>query len=1454
MSATELLKQLQNGFPAGQNTGKFDATQVLAGKFVPLLTGLGVPTNLALSSNAGWQTDGTHVTLTGTSVTTILGVPNPAVYFWFTPSGTDWDLVLDVALPAAWSFGQSFPLLALGTFADLQLDASPAALVISSGLATDPRRVVNGTPMPLAVGVNFYGTFAANSSALSQVAWILGGGNLPLTTGAIAYSATTNAVSMQIPVTTARLDDLFGPSGPHLTFTVSLYSGLNEPLNQYECGIRFDTKLTIGSGSDIDLWALITFSAQPILDLNITGTALAFPGTATLERFFGANNGIAAALPAQFKDDTSLVQVEGITFGIGLQSKSLEYAVLSVDALTGHPWKILPGVIELENINFLFSIFEPLQGSPTWAFDFSAVFTLGNVPILIQAELPGEVLSGGLDPTKPNPSLVPLVKKVFGFTNDLPETLEISRLDFSADILQKLYSADLEISGDWSFPFGTDNQITFEDLTLGFTDDSTGAAGTLAAKFAINTDNQFDVELDMTAGNTTFKGSWEDTGTPLTFQEIAIALGMYGLPTLPDGLDLGLKRAGFEFDSSQPSFSFAIETALYTGSDPTAGKPASAALVAGKNAQGKWGFIYGMVVGLDQKLDLTNIPLVAKLVPSGDDVIELKDVRIVAATMELPAYTDNPELDTIIGSVVNSGLVLTVNLQIGSAINKSISVRFGGSDDGTSSDTPPVGPEIGFIAPGEPGTALAIDTAGTEPTAAQPGQQVTWIDVQRAFGPVQINRVGFTITTDSKLAILLDAAATLGGLSIGLTGLEAEMPIHSPFIPTFDLAGLQVQFSAPEFSIGGGLEKVPGTAPVEYTGELSLTVGSFGATALGSYTTIGGHPSLFAFVFIDVPLGGPALFFVTGLAGGFGFNRSLQLPTIADVASYPLVKGAMGTLDAKDTLTQLNAFIEPQQNEDWFAAGVRFTSFEMVKSFALLTVAFGTNVEIALLGESTLIIPVSTDENPQGPVAEADLLVLVDVQLTNGVVAVNAQLSPSSYVFSRTAQLTGGFAFYIWFDPSPYAGDFVVTLGGYNPYFTPQPYYPQVPRLGLNWEVSSELAVKGGLYFALTPSVIMAGGSLGATWQSGGIKAWFDAQTDFLIRYKPFHYEIEMAVGIGVSVTVDLWVTSVTITVQVGVDLTLHGPPFGGTAKIDLWIVSFTLTFGPNSHPPTAVSWQEFKSSFLPVGAAPHSQSVAARAVSLAATQDNSVTPTNSLITIAAPTGILRTVTSKGDASSDDATIWLVSSGKLQLVIRTQVPSTVVETPPTITIRSGTDWTTSLGVGPMDAGRGSLSSTLTITIDRDGATDEDDWDATPLLGSVPSGLWSNTSSTMHTDGLVPHALIGVSLLPKPPGGESTLPVRLQVLLAGDPPVRDFTWSGVIAPRGDSFDQSTAMSHMQMTLVDKAVAGARTDILAAIKKQGLCTAGETSVADFAKNAPNLLFAAPALRYLGEELRQ
>lgn len=86
--------------------------------------------------------------------------------------------------------------------------------------------------------------------------------------------------------------------------------------------------------------------------------------------------------------------------------------------------------------------------------------------------------------------------------------------------------------------------------------------------------------------------------------------------------------------------------------------------------------------------------------------------------------------------------------------------------------------------------------APTTPTTAAQGPQYNWVDVQRAFGPVQFNRIGFSITDDDRLALAVDGSVSLAGLTIALTGLSAQIPIRSPYLPTFGLDGLAVEYAA----------------------------------------------------------------------------------------------------------------------------------------------------------------------------------------------------------------------------------------------------------------------------------------------------------------------------------------------------------------------------------------------------------------------------------------------------------------------------------------------------------------------------------------------------------------------------------------------------------------------------------------------------------------------------------
>lgn len=1348
MDANQLLQHLQDEF---RTAGVFDSAALPDKTYSTLFTSLGLPARLTLRSQAGWISDDSGITLSGSCPATLLGVKQPVLFLRWQLADGKWALLLGINLPFNWTFRQSFPA---SRHAILDAFVCRSLLVASSPL-----------------------TLAAT--------WLL-----------------------QACEPHASRDT---PSGPEQMLTVGSGSSL----------YGWDSKALGIIGVD----ALAALLEQRTMTLAISGASLDLPDEATLDNFYGSDNGVTQSLPAPCVANPTLLRINSVNCALNPGTRAIILANLSLDAFAGESWDIWPGVIALSDVHLRFSTVRTAQPPHLLAFNLDALFTLGGLPLLIKARLPVTTLSGGLDPDKPAPELKLFAQKLFGQSSELLEGLKISQFDFWASIPRSIYGAELTVDGALGFDFGENHRIVFERLQLALSRDAAGTKGHLKGIFSIDEHHHFDIDWSLADGNTVFKGTWNSPDTPLELNQVLSALGLPELPDLPGGLQLGLTEANFEFDSVTSSFVFSLQALLYDPHSVASGTHSSAAFVAGRDARGDgWGFLYGMVIGLDLDLNLTRIPLVGDLLPAGSEEIRLQRLRLLATSKTLPALATRGDLDHLLGGPISSGVALSVDLQVGSLQKQTLSVCFG---DTANTQPPPPTPHASLA---DAATRLP---ANDSPCDANPeaAPKVGWINVQRAFGPVQIQRIGFTASPQGGLGVLFDAAIDLRGLSIGLSGLEADIALQSPFLPAFGLAGLAVQYESSALNISGALGKSPGTESAQYTGELSVSAGTFGATALGSYTTVNGSPSLMAFAFINEPLGGPPYFFVTGMAGGLGYNRSLELPDIDQLESFPLIKGAMGHIDAATTRSDLDRFIRPADGQDWFAAGVRFTSFEMLKSFALLTLSFGTRNEIALLGQSSLSLPPSTAAKPQDPVAQADLLIRVCLQLDEGLLAVNAQLAPSSYVFSRDARLSGGFAFYLWFGDSPHAGDFVVTLGGYNPHFNVPAHYPRVPRLGLNWRISKNLMIKGELYFALTPSVIMAGGMLDATWQSGDVKAWFRIQANFLIRFKPFTYWIDASISIGVSVKVNLWITSFTLTLHVGVDVQLWGPAFGGQATIDLWIVSFTIDFGNSRRPgENPIGWDEFRDSFLPAQPVEHASRLE---------QATPRTGKSPLISISAPVGILSTFAHGGES------VWTVNGASLRLVLGTQVPSThVAGSAQPIEQR----WTSSLGVGPMSKARGSLKSVLSVTITRDGEPDDDAWESVALLGGVPSGLWSNTSNGIQSTAVVGDALLGLSLVPTPALAKNRLTVCLKTLLDGNPTQLAVAWSPIVAPH-NPYPPAPDMTRLQATLLEPSVVQARCALLGALQRQGLGTRTAVQLDSFAQHAAELLLDAPVLAPLG-----
>ena len=469
-----------------------------------------------------------------------------------------------------------------------------------------------------------------------------------------------------------------------------------------------------------------------------------------------------------------------------------------------------------------------------------------------------------------------------------------------------------------------------------------------------------------------------------------------------------------------------------------------------------------------------------------------------------------------------------------------------------------------------------------------------WLPVHRSLGPVYVDQVGVNHPAgDPHLQLHLDAAVEVAGLAVALRNLAVGVPLTDPARParwSVGLDGLAVRFDAPQVHVEGSLSHNGN----EYDGGLTAQVAGRGLSAIGAFSRpsdgSGTYLSLFAFLEVMTPLGGPPYFYVLGLAGGAGFNRQLIVPTDPMAApTFPLVaRLAAPTSDGatvQQALAPLGQAMPARRGSYWVAAGVHFTTFEVLDTTAIVYVALDRGVDVGVLGVSRLILPQQDLAAGAGPLVNAELAVNARYDSVAALLSIRAQLTDHSWIISKDCQLTGGFAFMVWFAERR----FVLTIGGYAPGFTPAADLPVVPRVGFHWAVSDTITVKGEAYFALLPSCVMAGGRLEVSYSSGDIHVWFTAWLDVLVAWDPLTYHADLGVSIGAKFSKRvcvIWCVQVDVEVSLGASVTFDGPPLHGRARVDLAVCSVTVEFGEGSGGQgTHLGWADFAGRYLPAPA-----------------------------------------------------------------------------------------------------------------------------------------------------------------------------------------------------------------------------------------------------------------------------
>ncbi|GGX42342.1 YncE family protein [Streptomyces noursei] len=744
-------------------------------------------------------------------------------------------------------------------------------------------------------------------------------------------------------------------------------------------------------------------------------------------------------------------------------------------------------------------------------------------------------------------------------------------------------------------------------------------------------------------------------------------------------------------------------------------------------------------VGLDA--NLSDLPLLQGQIPEGQDLGvcglgalltsgELKTDRITELNKALAA--SDGTLPLLPADGLGKGPAFTVDLQLpGHSEATSVVVR----GDRKKTKAPVEAPARPRLIT-QDGTPVAED-APTTPTGLP---LVAWLKVQRDIGPLNLSRVGVGFA-DNTVWVLFDASLGMAGLTVGVDGLGIGIHLSHPVPPDFRLDGLSVGYSRPPLAIKGALINRPpdDTYSTLIEGALAVTAEEFGLTALGAYARTKQHPdqpSLFLFGKVNGEFGGPPPVQITGIMAGFGLNTDLRLPEGDQVLHFPFLTDMSSPetdplVILRNLMEGQDAWVHPASGQLWFAAGLEFKVFEFVSGQALLVLEVGDDFAVAVLGTAEARFP----KDPSLPAyAKVRLGLSAKYRASEGVLKLTAQLAPGSFLLSEDCVLTGGFALYTWFDGA-HAGDFVLTLGGYYPGYPVPDHYPQVPRLGFNWPVTSELTISGGSYFALTPGAVMAGGALDVNFRSGDLHAWLTAHANILIEWAPFHFDAGIDVSIGVSYVLDLWLVRETISVEVGASLHLWGPPTGGEVTVHLWFISFTIGFGEgNASGDKAAPWSDV-------------------AKQLPAAQDAvRLVPMDGLTPV---------------KSTDEPDLWTVSTGAFSFAVRTAVPVGKLHLGDQQHTIDGTD----VNIRPLRDGGEQLDSTLTVTLTgNDGPQDLSTWATTSNVSSLPAALWGKYDGKLTTGSAqrVSGQLTGVDLrLPQPTPGSTPGPIKAGTIAYDD---------------------------------------------------------------------------------------
>jgi hypothetical protein len=301
-----------------------------------------------------------------------------------------------------------------------------------------------------------------------------------------------------------------------------------------------------------------------------------------------------------------------------------------------------------------------------------------------------------------------------------------------------------------------------------------------------------------------------------------------------------------------------------------------------------------------------------------------------------------------------------------------------------------------------------------------------------------------------------------------------------------------------------------------------------------------------------------------GVGGMVGINVAVAI----DKLQAGLHDGAVGRLlFPDDPVANAPAIIEtmtavfPPRPGGWMAGPMLQIGWGRPSSYVTLSVAvvlsFPSPALLAILGRFRLVVP-----DPDFGLVDVKADFLGGISFQEPSVFFDASL-----VDSRLA------AFALTGDMAMRANDegFILSIGGFNPHFTPPMPVKPLHRLAIDISANPITKIRAEAYVAVTSNTFQVGlhASLDIDAGAASIHGWLDF--DALVQWEPtFHFSIHMDIGL------ELRVGGESIA-GVSVDLLLEGPsPWHAKGTASLHFLFFTV------HAGFEVTWGEVAAGDVP--------------------------------------------------------------------------------------------------------------------------------------------------------------------------------------------------------------------------------------------------------------------------------